>query len=56
MGDHFDHCGGNAVLAGRPILVQATEYAAARTEGYTVLGLVDFPGVTYRELDGEAEV
>jgi glyoxylase-like metal-dependent hydrolase (beta-lactamase superfamily II) len=53
---HFDHCGGNALLAGRPILVQATELAAARAEEYTVPELVDFPGASYRELDGEAEI
>jgi len=53
---HFDHCGGNPLLAGRPILVQATELAAARGPDYTVPELVDFPGASYRELDGEAEV
>jgi len=52
---HFDHCGGNPLLAGRPVLVQATELAAARAPGYTVPDLVDFTGVAYRELDGEAE-
>ncbi len=53
---HFDHCGGNALLAGQPILVQTTELAAALAEGYTVPALVDFPGASYRELDGEAEI
>jgi N-acyl homoserine lactone hydrolase len=53
---HFDHCGGNSLLAGRPILVQAAELAAARGEGYTFPELVDFPGVAYRQLDGEAEI
>ncbi|MEZ0067055.1 N-acyl homoserine lactone hydrolase [Streptacidiphilus sp. MAP12-20] len=53
---HFDHCGGNPALARTPILVQTTELAAARGEGYTAEGLVDFPGATYAELDGEAEV
>jgi len=53
---HFDHCGGNPALAGRPIVVQRTELAAARGPGYTVPALVDFTGAAYTELDGEAEV
>jgi glyoxylase-like metal-dependent hydrolase (beta-lactamase superfamily II) len=53
---HFDHCGGNPLLAGTPILVQAVELATARRGGYTIDELVDFPGATYLELDGEAEV
>ncbi len=53
---HFDHCGGNPDLAGRPILVQRTELAAAHTADYTVPGLVDFEGAAYTELDGEAQV
>lgn len=53
---HFDHCGGNPLVPGRPILVQSTELAAAYTKDYTVPELVDFPGASYRELDGEAEV
>ena len=53
---HFDHCGGNALFAGRPILVQSVELAAARGPGYTVPELVDFPGASYRELIGEAEI
>ena len=53
---HFDHCGGNALLAGRPILVQATELATARRGGYTIDELVDFPGASYEEVSGEAEV
>jgi len=53
---HFDHCGGNASLPGRPIFVQAVELAAARREGYTIPELVDFAGAAYRQLDGEAEV
>ena len=36
--------------------MQRTELATARTEGYTVPELVDFPGVRYEEFDGEAEV
>jgi len=53
---HFDHCGGNPLLAGRPVLVQAVELAAARGASYTFAELVDFPGVAYQELAGEAEV
>ncbi|GLP66381.1 N-acyl homoserine lactone hydrolase [Streptomyces sp. TUS-ST3] len=53
---HFDHCGGNPLLGGRPILVQEVELATARRGNYTIDELVDFPGATYEELDGEAEV
>jgi N-acyl homoserine lactone hydrolase len=53
---HFDHCGGNPLLSGRPIVVQDVELAAARQGAYTVDGLVDFPGAVYEELDGETEL
>jgi N-acyl homoserine lactone hydrolase len=53
---HFDHCGGNPSLRGRPIVVQAPELEAARQSGYTFPELVDFPGAAYRELDGEVEL
>ncbi|MFJ3792646.1 MBL fold metallo-hydrolase [Kitasatospora sp. NPDC090091] len=53
---HFDHCGGNPLLAGTPVLVQAGELATARAGGYTVDALVDFPGAVHRELTGETEV
>jgi N-acyl homoserine lactone hydrolase len=54
---HFDHCGGNPGLAGRPIFTQRAELAAARTTAdYTLPELVDAPGLRYEELDGEAEV
>jgi len=53
---HFDHCGGNGLFAGVPILVQSVELAAARGPRYTFPELVDFTGVAYRELDGEAEI
>ncbi|MFI0895716.1 N-acyl homoserine lactonase family protein [Streptomyces sp. NPDC020983] len=53
---HFDHCGGNPLLARRPVLVQDVELATARRGGHTVDALVDFPGVTYEELEGEAEI
>jgi N-acyl homoserine lactone hydrolase len=54
---HFDHCGGNPLLAGRPIYVQATELDDARSvERYTIPSLVDFDGARYEELDGEEQV
>jgi N-acyl homoserine lactone hydrolase len=54
---HFDHCGGNPGLAGRPIFTQRVELASARaTADYTLPELVDAPGLVYTELDGEAEV
>ncbi|WP_282791662.1 MBL fold metallo-hydrolase [Streptomyces sp. CC224B] len=53
---HFDHCGGNPLLSGRPVFVQEAELATARRGGYTADQLVDFPGVRYHELSGEAEV
>src|ERR1700745_3693093 len=54
---HFDHCGGNRLFAGVPIHVQRRELADARTEDdYTVREWVDFPGATYVEHDGEAEI
>ena len=54
---HFDHCGGNPLLAGRPVFCQRTELATARTaESYTVPELVDHTGVAYQELDGETEI
>jgi glyoxylase-like metal-dependent hydrolase (beta-lactamase superfamily II) len=53
---HFDHCGGNRRLAGRPVLAQRRELELARQEGYTMPELVDFPGARYEPLDGEAEV
>ncbi len=53
---HFDHCGGNQLLSGRPVLVQAVELATARRGGYTVDELLDFPGVVYEELAGETQI
>ena len=48
----FDHCGGNRLFPGVPIHVQAKELA--RTD--SIRDWVDFPGATYVEHDGEAEV
>ncbi|MFD8464235.1 N-acyl homoserine lactonase family protein [Streptomyces cyaneofuscatus] len=53
---HFDHIGGNPLLAGVPVFVQEAELAAARRGGYTIDALVDFPGARYEELSGEAEL
>jgi N-acyl homoserine lactone hydrolase len=54
---HFDHCGGNPLLPGRPVFTQRVELNAARsTEDYTMPELIDAPGITYTELDGETEV
>ncbi|HVE98622.1 MAG TPA: N-acyl homoserine lactonase family protein [Mycobacteriales bacterium] len=53
---HFDHCGGNPLLPGRPVVVQDVELAAARRPDYTLPELVDSPGTTYECIDGDAEV
>jgi N-acyl homoserine lactone hydrolase len=54
---HFDHCGGNRLFPGVPIHVQRRELADARTEDdYPIPEWVDFPGATYVEQDGEAEI
>jgi N-acyl homoserine lactone hydrolase len=54
---HFDHCGGNPQLAGRPVFTQRRELATARTTpDYTMPHLVDHPGAVYEELDGDTEI
>jgi N-acyl homoserine lactone hydrolase len=54
---HFDHCGGNRLFPGVPIHVQRRELADARTQDdYAIREWVDFPGATYVEHDGEAEI
>lgn len=53
---HFDHCGGNPLLGGRPVLVQDVELATARRGDHTFDELIDFPGASYEELDGEADI
>jgi N-acyl homoserine lactone hydrolase len=53
---HFDHCGGNPLLAGTPIVTQRRELEVARAGDYTVPELVDFDGVRYEEADGEVEL
>ncbi len=53
---HFDHCGGNPELRGRPIFTQRVELEAARALDYTLPDLIDTPGTTYEILDGPGEV
>jgi N-acyl homoserine lactone hydrolase len=53
---HFDHCGGNPLLAGAPVVCQRTELAAAQQSDYTMEHLIDYPGSRYDLLDGEAEI
>ncbi|HEX5205772.1 N-acyl homoserine lactonase family protein [Paractinoplanes rhizophilus] len=53
---HFDHCGGNPLLAGRPVFAQRAELALARGADHTLPELIDHPGARYEELDGEAEI
>ncbi|MGH8989071.1 MAG: N-acyl homoserine lactonase family protein [Acidimicrobiales bacterium] len=53
---HFDHCGGNPLLAGRPVVVQAVELELAHGVDYTLSELVDAPGLRYTVVDGDAEV
>ena len=49
---HFDHCGGNRLFPGVPIHVQRLELQGRHDPPEWV----DFPGGTYVERDGEAEV
>ncbi|GIF10524.1 N-acyl homoserine lactonase family protein [Actinoplanes teichomyceticus] len=53
---HFDHCGGNADLAGVPVFTQRAELALARTSEEYLASLVDHPGAVLQELDGETEI
>ena len=53
---HFDHCGGNPEMVGRPIFTQRAELEAARGVDYTLPDLVDAPGLSYEVLDGESEI
>lgn len=54
---HFDHCGGNPALAGRPVFTQRTELETARSAvDYTLPELVDSPGLRYELVDGEVEI
>ncbi|MGH3329940.1 MAG: MBL fold metallo-hydrolase, partial [Nocardioidaceae bacterium] len=53
---HFDHCGGNPLLAGTPVVCQRKELSAAGSGDYTMEHLIDHPGARYELLDGEAEI
>lgn len=53
---HFDHCGGNPELVGRPIFTQRVELEAARGPEYTLPELIDTPGTSYEILDGPTEI
>lgn len=53
---HFDHCGGNPELPGRPVFTQRVELEAARRPDYTLPHLIDTPGTTYEILDGASEI
>lgn len=54
---HFDHHGGNRLFPGVPIHIQRVELEDARTvEDYTIREWIDFPGASYVEHEGEAEI
>ena len=53
---HFDHCGGNPLFAGTPLITQRRELDLARGVDYTLPELVDFDGARYELLDGPAEL
>ncbi|HEY8589660.1 MAG TPA: MBL fold metallo-hydrolase [Naasia sp.] len=54
---HADHCGGNHLFAGTPIVVQRAELEDAMTEqGYTLREWVQAPGVHYVEVDGDHQL
>lgn len=51
---HFDHCGGNHLLAGRPTFVQRTELEEALgRDDYTIREWLEAPGVQYVPVHGE---
>lgn len=52
---HFDHCGGNRRLAGLPTYVQRVELETAVAPDY-LEEWVRFPGESYVEVDGDAEL
>jgi len=53
---HFDHCGGNPLLAGCPVVAQRIELELVRGVDYTLPELVDAPGLHYLVVFGEALV
>jgi N-acyl homoserine lactone hydrolase len=52
---HFDHCGQQEVLAA-PVYVQATEFKAAQTPGYTVPDWAAIPGDRLQLVYGDQEI
>jgi len=53
---HFDHCGGNPLLPGTPVVAQRRELERARAGDYTFEHLVEYAGSRYELLDGEAQI
>jgi N-acyl homoserine lactone hydrolase len=53
---HFDHCGGNPVLTGRPIFAQATELATAQGRDHYTLPELVAEGIRYDTIAGPAEI
>lgn len=52
---HFDHCGGNPLLAGRPVFAQDAELAEVTSvRDYTLPALLE--GSAFERLTGESEV
>ena len=52
---HFDHCGGNPLLPGRPVFVQETELAEATgAVDYTLPELLE--SSTFEKVSGDAEI
>jgi N-acyl homoserine lactone hydrolase len=52
---HVDHCGANRQFAGTPTYVQRAELRAAKAPAY-LEEWVHFPGESYVEVDGDAEL
>ncbi|MDX6356391.1 MAG: N-acyl homoserine lactone hydrolase, partial [Streptomyces sp.] len=53
---HFDHIGGNPLFPRTPILVQTAEMDLVGGGDHTPEQLIDFPGASYEQLSGEAEI
>ena len=52
---HFDHCGQQGALAA-PVYVQATEFEAAQTPGYTVTEWATIPDDRFRLVHGDETI
>jgi N-acyl homoserine lactone hydrolase len=53
---HFDHCGGNQDFTGLPVYVQRKEREAVHVKDYTIPEWVDFPGVSFRVVEGDYQL